>query len=221
MSDTPVRADPTAAAGVELQVQNLFATPMAIAMVPDAERLNAELARIILDREGRGPGAQASNLGGWQSSWDFPEWGGAAGRRILELGQQLANRLTANRQGRQVNVKWRANAWANVNRRGDANEFHTHPGAYWSGVYYVDDGGIADDPSVGGEFEVQDPRGVLPAMYAPALTFNMPGGQTVGASELLRPRAGMMTIFPSWVSHQVRPYRGNRLRISIAFNLSV
>lgn len=204
-----------------LQVQTLFATPLAVLMVPDAARLNAELAGIILERSRSAPSMTASNLGGWQSSWDFPEWGGEAGRRILDIAKAAANRLTADRQGRQVNVPWKVNAWANVNHRGDANEFHTHPGAYWSGVYYVDDGGIADDAALGGELEVQDPRGVLPAMYAPALTFNMPGGQTVGSSELLRPRAGMMTLFPSWISHQVRPYRGDRVRISLAFNLSV
>jgi hypothetical protein len=28
-------------------------------------------------------------------------------------------------------------------------------------------------------------------------------------------------LFPSWLFHQVRPYRGDALRISIAFNLSV
>ncbi|MGQ0676213.1 MAG: TIGR02466 family protein [Rhodospirillales bacterium] len=206
---------------LDLSVQSLFGTPLAVLTVPDATRLNAALSAVILGRARATPSVAASNLGGWQSSWDFAEWGGEAGRRILDIGKQAANRLTANRQGRQVNVPWKVNAWANVNHRGDANEFHTHPGAYWSGVYYVDDGGIADDPSLGGELEVQDPRGVLPAMYAPALTFNVPGGQTVGSSELLRPRAGMMTLFPSWVSHQVRPYRGDRVRISLAFNLSV
>jgi hypothetical protein len=28
-------------------------------------------------------------------------------------------------------------------------------------------------------------------------------------------------LFPSWLFHQVRPYRGTGLRISIAFNLGV
>jgi uncharacterized protein (TIGR02466 family) len=206
---------------LDLGVQSLFATPMAVLMVADAQCLNAELSAVILGRAKAQPTVVASNLGGWQSSWDFADWSGEPGRRILDLAKAVANRLTANRQGRQVNVPWKVNAWANVNRRGDANEFHTHPGAFWSGAYYVDDGGAAEDPSLGGEFEVQDPRGVLPAMYAPALTVNVPGGQTIGASELLRPRAGMMTLFPSWVSHQVRPYRGDRVRISVAFNLSV
>ena len=104
---------------------------------------------------------------------------------------------------------------------GQSNEFHTHPGSYWSGTYYVDDGGIGADQSLGGEFEIQDPRGVGPAMYAPRLAFNFPGGLAVGASETLSPRAGMMIMFPSWLSHAVRPYRGSRQRISVAFNLSL
>ena len=39
---------------------------------------------------------------------------------------------------------WICNMWANINRSGHANEFHSHPGAYWSCVYYVDDGGIGE-----------------------------------------------------------------------------
>ena len=120
-----------------------------------------------------------------------------------------------------VGGDWRLNAWANINRAGHGNEFHTHPGCYWSGTYYVDDGGIGADPSLGGEFEMQDPRGVAPAMYAPLLCFATPGGRSAGASELIRPRAGLLVLFPAWLSHGVRPYRGDRMRISIAFNLSL
>jgi hypothetical protein len=58
-------------------------------------------------------------------------------------------------------------------------------------------------------------------MYAPALTFAGRDGPAVGAAEMLTPRAGMMVLFPSWLQHAVRPYRGQGLRISIAFNLSV
>jgi hypothetical protein len=72
--------------------------------------------------------------------------------------------------------------WANINRSGHGNEFHSHPGAFWSGVYYVDDGGIDADPSLGGELEFMDPRGPLPAMNAPHLGYAMPGGLTAGAN---------------------------------------
>ena len=108
---------------------------------------------------------------------------------------------------------------ANVNGPGHGNEFHTHPGSFWSGTYYVDDGGIGEDPSLGGEFEIQDPRGIAPAMYAPLLAFNVPGGLAAGSSETISPKAGTMLMFPAWLSHAVQPYLGTRQRISIAFNL--
>jgi len=57
-------------------------------------------------------------------------------------------------------------------------------------------------------------------MLAPDLAIAMPGGQSIGASEMLRPRPGLMLIFPSWLSHGVRPYRGDGVRISVAMNLT-
>ena len=64
------------------------------------------------------------------------------------------------------------------------------------------------------------PTPVAPAMLAPDLAVAMPGGQSVGASELVGPRPGMMLIFPSWLSHAVRPYHGDGVRISVAINLT-
>ena len=65
------------------------------------------------------------------------------------------------------------------------------------------------------------PAGAGPGMYAPTLKFMGEDGQSVGAAETIRPRPGLLFLFPSWLFHQVRPYRGDGLRISIAFNLSV
>jgi uncharacterized protein (TIGR02466 family) len=203
------------------QLRTYFATPVAVVELPDGAALNAELRETILARERAAPSVKASNLGGWQSTWDFATWGGRAGQSVLDAARRLADRLTCDRQGRPVSIPWKMNAWANVNRSGHANEFHTHPGAYWSASYYVDDGGIAADASLGGEFEIQDPRGVAPAMYAPLLAFAMPGGQSAGASELIRPQEGTLILFPAWLSHGVRPYGGKAVRISIAMNLSL
>ena len=204
-----------------VQVMQLFATPVAITVLPDAPSLNQALKGIILRREQEMPSTEHSNLGGWQSDWEMTDWGGSAFDRLIEQAKAIATQLTADREGRAVEIDWKFNAWANVNRSGHGNESHTHPGAYWSGVYYVDDGGVGENPSLGGEFEVHDPRGVAPAMYAPKLAFSMPQGQSVGASETLHPKSGMMVLFPSWLSHAVRPYRGQATRISIAFNLSL
>jgi uncharacterized protein (TIGR02466 family) len=206
---------------INAEIRSYFATPVVVATLPDAEALNLELRRVILEREQQEEGVQHSNLGGWQSSWDFEGWAGAAARRLLDAARELATRMTSDRAGRPVRIAWKTNAWANVNRKGHGNEFHTHPGAYWSGTYYVDDGGIGDDHELDGAFEIQDPRGVAPAMYAPRLGFAVPGGQSAGASELIFPKSGQLILFPSWLQHAVRPYLGERVRISIAFNFSI
>jgi uncharacterized protein (TIGR02466 family) len=209
------------ASAPKVEVAPLFATPVAVVEVPDSTSLNAELKKAILGHEKASPGTQHSNLGGWQSDWDMERWGGAGTRQLLDVARGVVNGLTCDRQGRAVTIAWKTNIWANVNRAGHGNEFHFHPGSFWSGVYYVEDGGIGADPSLGGELEFMDPRGAAPAMYAPNLAWTVPGGRSMGACETIPPRAGRMVLFPAWVLHAVRPYRGAAERISVAFNLSV
>ena len=195
--------------------------PVAALEVPGSEGRNAELSAIILKKRETSPSVQASNAGGWHSDHDIAVWGGPHVGFILDLAKEMANRLTADRNGKSVQPEWSVMAWANVNGAGDGNICHYHPGAFWSGTYYVADGGCATDHSLGGEFEMLDPRGASPGMYAPSLKFMGEDGQSVGAAETIRPRPGLLFLFPSWLFHQVRPYRGDGLRISIAFNLSV
>jgi uncharacterized protein (TIGR02466 family) len=49
----------------------------------------------------------------------------------------------------------------------------------------------------------------------------MSGGSSAGATEKVQPKSGRMVLFPAWMMHQVRPYRGTAQRISIAFNLTL
>jgi uncharacterized protein (TIGR02466 family) len=209
------------------EIVPLFATPLVTFEVPDAAALNAELRQVIEQREKSHPTTLRTNIGGWQSSADMEKWGGVPAIKLLAFGRNLANRMTTDIEGSagkgpypgHFAVTWIGNMWANVNRTGHGNAYHSHPGAYWSGVYYVDDGGIDADPSLGGELEFLDPRGPLPMMNAPHL--RMSGALTAGTTEKLPPKAGRMVLFPAWILHQVQPYRGTRERISIAFNLCV
>ncbi|GMG84084.1 hypothetical protein LNKW23_32980 [Paralimibaculum aggregatum] len=208
------------AAQPQIELRNIFPTPIAIFHMPDAARLNDALEAAILAKEAETASVHHSNWGGWQSPHDLDVWGGPEAVAVIETAQQIAGKLTCDRQGRPVAPRWAMNAWANVNRQGQGNEFHTHPGAFWSATYYVRDGGVAADPSLGGEFEIADPRGIAPAMLAPQLTIATRGAGSMGVSETVRPVEGMLMLFPSWLSHGVRPYNGDRLRISIALNLT-
>ena len=205
-----------------LSVAGLFQTPLAAVTLADHEALNAELAPRILARSGQEPGIAASNVGGWHSA-EFQSWSGAAGARLLDAARQLADRLTLTDIGAgptRAAINWRVTAWANVSGAGNANRAHGHPGAFWSGVYWVDDGGADADENLGGLFEMTDPRGLLPLMYAPDLHYAVAGCEDAGTARTLTPKAGMMILFPSWLVHAVTPYRGTRPRISVAFNFS-
>lgn len=205
-----------------VEVKNAFPTPIIMAQLPNHKKLNTVLRKLILERE-KIEGTKDtydSNIGGWHSDRNLYEWSGKSGERLLETAKLLADKMTMSRSGQPIEIDWQVNAWANINRNGDSNEFHVHPGCFWSGVYYVDDGGCAEDKTLGGEFVIMDPRGAGPSMYAPLLCFRGPGGTSVGATELVAPRAGVIMLFPAWLSHAVRPYRGDKERISISFNLS-
>ena len=206
---------------MEIALRGLFATPVAAIEPPDAEARNERLARIILARRAAHQSIQSSNAGGWHSDRDLAEWGGEDVAEILAVARSAATRLVTDRDGAPVKPRWTAQAWANVNGPGDGNICHYHPGAFWSGTYYVADGGCAADPSLGGQFEMLDPRGPATAMYAPTLKFAGEDGRSAGSAETIAPRAGLLVLFPSWLLHQVRPYRGTALRISIAFNLGL
>ena len=213
----------TRAAGAALEgarFLSMHPTPAFTALIPEAERLCAALREVILEREAGAPGGLAnSNVGGWHSARDMTQWGGPALDEVLDHARAFADRLTVDRQGQPARVDWRVECWANVNRRGQANKLHTHPGCFWSGTYYVDDGGVAAASDLGGEFEFFDPRGVAPRLSDAEAAAKAPGGPA--DSPLVRPRSGMMVLFPSWMPHGVRAYRGASTRISIAFNLAL
>lgn len=205
-----------------LSVAGLFQTPLAAVTLADHATLNAALARRILARRQQEPGVAASNIGGWHSA-EFQSWSGPPGAQLLGAARTLVDRLTLTDTpsglGRTA-INWRVTAWANVSGAGDANRAHGHPGAFWSGVYWVDDGGADQDETLGGLFEMTDPRGLLPVMYAPGLRYAIAECEDAGAARTLTPKAGMMILFPSWLSHAVTPYRGTKPRISVAFNFS-
>jgi uncharacterized protein (TIGR02466 family) len=185
--------------------------------------LNAALTATILARETVELSSQMSNVGGWHSH-DFVTWAGPAGHAVIEAAREMVDSMTLMETADEVvpaRVTWRITAWANINRKGNSNRPHCHPAAYWSGVYWVDDGGVAEDSSVGGSFEIADPRGVAPLMHAPHLRFAVKDCMGDGHGLSLAPRAGTMILFPAWLVHSVRPYAGDRSRISVSFNFSL
>lgn len=201
----------------------LFETPVVIDEVPNAPVLNAALKEAIAARRAESPGVRISNIDGWQSDTGMLAWGGdaaaALNARMIAAAEKFTVDVAAGEGG--PRHEWRSTMWANVSPPGGLNQMHTHPGAYWSAVYYVDDGyaGV-DDPSLGGELMLMDPRMPMVLMTMPNLRFRVPGAAPHEPQLAMRPKSGRIVMFPAWLSHGVMPYRGKGERISIAVNLN-
>ena len=215
----------TAPTQTNAKVIGLFETPLVVSELPDAAALNIELKRLILAKRDSDPGIRVSNVGGWHSETDLLTWTGEAGRRVVAHMIDLCWQHsvdTSVKDGAPPGFHWATDAWANVSGPGAINHFHYHTGAYWSAVYYVDDGyDGGDGKGLGGELVLRDPR--LPGikMHAPAVRFKLANGKPHQGERNIRPRAGHMLMFPSWLEHGVAPYAGEGLRISIAINATV
>lgn len=193
---------------------SFFASPLLEHMWADGPELNVQLRESILEHARRHPGKELTNVGGWHSETGRLEFCGSAGERLIrhmrEMTQEATRRLYAEFSSRPPEpLGWALTAWANINWRGDSNNLHTHPGATWSGVYYVDHGESSPDAE-GTAIHLSDPCPTRTNIFFPDL---------LSSTVRVKPEPGLMILFPSYVPHAVPPHRGDRPRISIAFNV--
>lgn len=192
-------------------MRKLFATPVVTDELPNAEEINADLGRAILDRMSADRGIDVSNRGGWHSRRDLADWAGGAGQRVLQYAVALADRHTEGPNG--PPPTWQLDAWANVSTTGDFNMPHVHGATFWAAVYFVKTG-----VGRGGELVLHDPRMPALQMHAPGVRFKGNGEEGEVA---INPKPGLMVLFPGWLAHSVEPWHGTGERISVAMNLRV
>ena len=191
---------------------HLFSVPLMTYVWPNSAGLNEQLRERILSHAAQDSGVQATNVGGWHSANGDLEFLGELReplyQRMLAMVNEATGRLAGDRGLPSIAVRWSFLAWANISETGAFNTMHTHPGMTWSGVYYVDTG-ESPGQNDSGILKFMDPSPGSAASFLPFLA---------RATPQIQPVAGLMLLFPSYVPHSVLPHRGDRPRISIAFN---
>ena len=191
--------------------EKLFSTPLLRFRVEDHETLNAGLLEVAAQMREQSAGAAKSNRGGWHSEGNlFAESAEPVRslRKHVEAALAEANRAIQSKADPEA-LRLKLFGWMNANPQGAYNAPHSHPGAHWSGVYYV----AQPEVEVGnsGMIEFIDARTDLPnwrVLDAPPFRLK----------KKLRPEPGEIILFPSYLVHWVYPNEAEAERFSIAFN---
>lgn len=195
----------------ETRFEKLFYTPLLRFKVPDHAVLDAAL---LLEGErlrAEGEGVQKSNRGGWHSDGNLFDVKAPSIQRLRAFAEEAVIKAThkITKKMDPEDKKLKLFAWMNANPPGGYNAPHTHPGAHWSGVYYVSQPVVDEGSS--GMIEFMSPRSDLPdwrIFQAPAFRLK----------KKLRPEAGEIVLFPSYLLHWVFPNETAEERVTIAFN---
>ncbi len=191
--------------------EKLFSTPLVRFRCADHAALNADLLAEGRALRAEDDGASKSNRGGWHSSGNLfkQDTPGVARLRIeaeaavIEATRKITTKVDPE------SLRLKLFAWMNANPPGGFNAPHTHPGAHWSGVYYVSQPEIEAGNS--GMIEFLDPRSDLP-------NWRILGARAFALKKKIRPEPGEMILFPSYLVHWVYPNEADEDRVSIAFN---
>ena len=202
-----------------MQLIEFGAIPVLKHLWPESAELNTALRQLILARMAGSAGVVDSNAGGWHSERDLATWKDAAIATLLERVRAMARELvavTVSNPTAEHLEHWQIEGWANVNTRGALNRSHHHAGGranrnLWSGIYYVDDGGLTPDAENLGVTKFEDRSGVPKEILRCADPFER---------ELtIVPTPGLMVFFPATLHHYVCPHPSEAARITIALNL--
>jgi uncharacterized protein (TIGR02466 family) len=192
-----------------MKIENIFTSFIATDFLTDID--NDELKEYAFKLQENNEGVIKSNFLGWQSDilTDLSD-------QVTDLASNILQRMNTAKKPlgfRDDTMMYLANMWININPTNSFNRPHLHPGAIFSGVYYIDctpDSGnlVFKHPSIGQLYSLQEDT------LSDFTDFN-------AGTWSVHPEVGKLVIFPAWLEHYVEPNASTESRISIAFNINI
>ncbi len=207
-----------------MEIIPAFSVPICHTRLDPCERLNRELEQLFLARETqeyRNPSPSHNPQAEmFESRVDLFTWPEACVQELRSFMLESVFRvaMAASETAREEFARLRLNnhTWFHITRRTGYFVAHNHALASWSAVYCVKSG---DDPagkSRGGLLRLFDTRTGADAYLDPA-NQRLRRPFVVGDLEL-QLQAGQLVVFPSYLFHEVTPYYGQDVRITVASN---
>jgi hypothetical protein len=182
------------------------ALPEPIREVPDARHAHT-LGSVPTFKDASWSETQTTPVGVWHrvpvnQFLDLPEGPVTRLRSVVEDAYRSAIAITEQCDDTEP---WITESWIQFYKDGDYKVLHNHerygppyPDRRWVGAYYVDDGA---------------PDSTMP--YSGVFSFSVRR-----VKYFIRPRAGLLMLWPADILHEVHPFYGERQRIVVNFNIN-
>ena len=200
---------------LQLQREMFYATPIFFKDLPNSKELNTYLLKHIKKwKKQDEKGIVRSNSLGWHSAVDMhhrKEYHPLT-KELFKMQQEIYQA-----EGYHPNTEAICeNMWANVNYKYSHNKNHIHPGAQWSGVYYI------KAPKDCGNIWFTDPWGER-HVDMPIMADKKDKPIHYWREVYYQPIEGRLIMFPGWLTHEVAQNMCNLKgekgwRVSVSFN---
>jgi uncharacterized protein (TIGR02466 family) len=200
---------------LRLERELFYATPIFFKDIENSEELNKHLLKNIYKWKNRDEkGIIRSNSLGWHSAVDMhnrKEYHGLV-KELFKMQEEIYQAEGYHPDTEAVCD----NMWANVNYKYSHNKNHVHPGAQWSGVYYI------KVPENSGHIWFTDPCGER-HMELPIMADKKQKPTHYWREVHYQPIEGRLIMFPGWLTHEVAQNMSNLKgekgwRVSVSFN---
>ena len=202
----------------------VFAVPFGEARLAACERLNAELESLFLARENeehRNPmPSHIPQEETFESRFNLFRWTDPCVQElrqfVLDTVIETVRQATLLQPEELARLTLHNHTWFHITRFAGSFVSHNHPMASWSAVYCVRRGETPAAHPGSGVLRLFDPRGGVNA-------YRDPGNQRLKAEFAptvleLELAPGQAVVFPSYLFHEVAPFYGRDLRITVATN---
>ena len=199
----------------QTQRELFYATPIFFKDLQNSEELNKHLLKHIKSWKKRDEkGIVRSNSLGWHSAVDMhhrKEYNPLV-KELFKMQQEIYEA-----EGYHPDTEAICdNMWANVNYKYSHNKNHVHPGAQWSGVYYI------KCPPNCGHIWFTDPCGQR-HLDMPIMADKKAKPTHYWREVHYQPVEGRLIMFPGWLTHEVAQNMCNLKgedgwRVSVSFN---
>ena len=193
------------------EINLFFSTPVWTCIVPNFQNINDSILEYIYELKSKDPeGLKRSNFKGWHSNnFDLNE---PKPKEFINSIQtplkELFNDMEWDLFKQKVKI---TSMWSIINTKEAFNGRHIHGNNHISAAYYV------KAPEKCGNIVFYDPRS--------ATVFNHPiikkPNKLNSDSHSIKPKEGLLVLFPSYLHHSVEVNQSNEERIVISFNINL